>query len=316
VSKKVVLSYEAEPKDLERFSKAFVGVAATPGTTYNIQNAFHSQGYFGVKITPLGSNLALLEGQEDGEVEALLEDAKDWLDQWFTEVRPWIPKDIDLERIVWLRIFGIPAHAWNDEFFARISKPWGSFLNTDDVTNKKLTMDVARILIRTSCQKVVDEFIDVVINGEYFHLRILEDSYGPMRIMVSKPQEQDGRVVESDESEANDGEEDERTLAMAEVESERESEGEGENLLALNSLVNANQSPVNEFDQVGTRHSDMEEREENSNCRIIDNSVSLKENLNTIMGGADVEGGVCKKDNMVEKGGKSVCHEGQYGTRS
>ncbi|PNX60582.1 hypothetical protein L195_g052003, partial [Trifolium pratense] len=149
----IVLSYEAEKNDLLRLQKAFIGVVVHTGMTYNIQNAFHAQGYFGVKATPLGSNLILLEGQEDGEMEALMEDAKDWLDQWFKEIRPWNPKDVDVARLVWLRIFGVPAHAWNDLFFEQVTKPWGTFLNTDDVTSKKLTMDVARILIRTSCQK-------------------------------------------------------------------------------------------------------------------------------------------------------------------
>jgi hypothetical protein len=110
----------------------------------------------------------LLEGQEDGEVEALLEDAKDWLNQWFKEIRPWNPKDVDTERIVWLRIFGIPAHAWNDDFFIQVSKPCGTFMNSDEGTTKKLTMDVARILIRTSCQKSVDEFFDVKLTENDF----------------------------------------------------------------------------------------------------------------------------------------------------
>jgi hypothetical protein len=53
---KVVLSYEAEASEMGRFHKAFTGVVIDPGSTYNIQNAFHSQGYFGEKVTPLGSN--------------------------------------------------------------------------------------------------------------------------------------------------------------------------------------------------------------------------------------------------------------------
>ncbi|MCI77434.1 hypothetical protein A2U01_0098704, partial [Trifolium medium] len=32
-------------------------------------------------VTPLGSNLTLLEGHEDGEVQALMDEAKGWLDQ-------------------------------------------------------------------------------------------------------------------------------------------------------------------------------------------------------------------------------------------
>jgi hypothetical protein len=126
-------------------------------------------------------------------VEALLTDAKDWLDQWFKEIRPWNPKDIDPERIVWLRNFGIPIHAWNNDFFEQVTKPWGTLLKSDDRTSKKLTMDVARLLIRTSSQKPIDEFFDVKINGDIYHLHILEDSYGPMRIMLSQSKGTDGR---------------------------------------------------------------------------------------------------------------------------
>jgi hypothetical protein len=126
---KVVLSYEVEKVDMNNYLKAFVGVASNPGSTYNIQEAFHAQGYFGVKITPLGANLALLEGQEEGEVEALMVDAKDWLDQWFKEIRPWNPKDIDLDRIVWLRIFGVPVHAWKDDFLLKLRNRGGRTLN-------------------------------------------------------------------------------------------------------------------------------------------------------------------------------------------
>ncbi|PNX65689.1 hypothetical protein L195_g062723, partial [Trifolium pratense] len=82
--------------------------------TYNIQDEFHRQGYFGVKITPLGANLVLLEEQEEGEVRALMEDAKSWLDQWFRDIRPWSTREVDKSRLVWLRIYGVPIHAWND----------------------------------------------------------------------------------------------------------------------------------------------------------------------------------------------------------
>ncbi|MCI61157.1 hypothetical protein A2U01_0082414, partial [Trifolium medium] len=56
--------------------KDFVGVVKKSGMSYNIQEIFHSQGYFGDKVTPLGANLVLLEGREEGEVQALLEEAK------------------------------------------------------------------------------------------------------------------------------------------------------------------------------------------------------------------------------------------------
>ncbi|PNX71430.1 hypothetical protein L195_g027309, partial [Trifolium pratense] len=282
-------SFEAEKDDMERLKKAFVGEVDQPGMSYNIQNAFHRQGYFGVKVTPLGANLALLEGQEDGEVEALMEDAKDWLKQWFRDIRPWSPTEVDPVRIVWLRVYGIPAHAWNDLFFTQVTKPWGSFINADDVTMKKLSMDVARLMIRSSCQKVVDEFLDVKINDDIFHLRVIEDSYGPMRIMTNQFQGKEGR----DEEEEAEEEEEERLLV--EEESERESTGEGENLLVINSHVNAQHSPIN---LVVTDEEIHEEREEVSRISNNITTTPILDSLNCLnfdVETTNLEGGAAKR---------------------
>jgi hypothetical protein len=242
--KRCILSYEAAKEDMERLQKAYIGVVAQAGMSYNIQSAFHSQGYFGVKVTPLGANLTLLEGQDDGEVKALMEEAKGWLDQWFVEIKPWSPNDIDVERTIWLRVYGVPVHAWNDSFFAQFVKPWGTYINADDGTTKKFTMDVARLMIRTSCQIVVDEFVDVKINGEIFHIRVLEDSYGPMQIMIPPSK---GPEIRDSEGDSEDEEEHDRGLFMEEEEEEQVGESEREdddrqvdNLLALTSVVNTN----------------------------------------------------------------------------
>lgn len=46
-----------------------------PGLTYSMLEMFHSEGYFFVKVTPLGFNYCLLEDLVGGEVKALIEGA-------------------------------------------------------------------------------------------------------------------------------------------------------------------------------------------------------------------------------------------------
>lgn len=58
------LQFNCEDKKLQRFEKSFIGVVENVGMTYNIQEAFHFEGYFRVKITPLGANLCLMEESE------------------------------------------------------------------------------------------------------------------------------------------------------------------------------------------------------------------------------------------------------------
>ncbi|CAJ2672764.1 unnamed protein product [Trifolium pratense] len=173
--------------------------------SYNIQEQFQRQGYFGIKITPLGANMVLMEEQEEGELQALLLEAKSWLDQWFSQVKPWEPELVDNERLLWVRVYGIPAHAWHVNFFDLICKPYGTFINADDGTTKKNVMDVARLLMRRKGQRVVDDSFEAIVNGVVFPIRIVEDSYGPMRIVLPANDHHEGRVVSDDNSDEEDG---------------------------------------------------------------------------------------------------------------
>lgn len=103
--------------EIRKLSQAYVGVVRKLGMSYNIQEEFIQQGSFSVRATPLGSNLVLLESLEEGEMEALIEDANEWLGTWFKNVRKWSPSVIDNESLTWLRCYGIPAHAWTSDFF-------------------------------------------------------------------------------------------------------------------------------------------------------------------------------------------------------
>ncbi|GAU42391.1 hypothetical protein TSUD_296890 [Trifolium subterraneum] len=154
-----------------------------------------------------------------------MEDAKGWMDQWFKGIRSWCPNDLDVERTIWLRIYGVPSDALNESFFTQLVKPWGSFINKDEGALKKITMDVARLMIRTSCQKITDEFVDVKVNGDIYHLCVLEDSYGPMRIMIPQKNGNEGRDS-SVESEEDEEEEVRRMWTEGDIE-EREFEEDG-----------------------------------------------------------------------------------------
>lgn len=74
------------------------------------------EGYFNVKVTPLGSNLVLIEPEGEVDVVVVIIEAKEWVESWFDEIRVWSPMEIDNERLVWIKCFGTPAHAWSDEF--------------------------------------------------------------------------------------------------------------------------------------------------------------------------------------------------------
>lgn len=117
-----------------RFNKAFVGKVEKVGLTYNIQDVFDMEGYFGVKVTPLGAKLCLLEDHGDGDLDDLIASGASWLDKWFVEVKRWEPGVVDNERVIHARLFGLSCHVWSDEILQFITILFGAFICGDDVT--------------------------------------------------------------------------------------------------------------------------------------------------------------------------------------
>lgn len=49
----------------DRWKSAFVGDVLFPGASYNVQTHLETEGFFSVKVYPLGANLCLLEEIEE-----------------------------------------------------------------------------------------------------------------------------------------------------------------------------------------------------------------------------------------------------------
>lgn len=145
------LFYEVVDKAaLKRFNAVYVGRMVVVGSTYNIQDVFDNEGYFGIKIIPLGARLCLLEERGRNELHNLVESGASWLNKWFEEITRWKPGIVDEERVTWVRAFGFPCNLCNEDFFKFIAKPFGVYIRADDDTTNQTRLDVARFFIRTS----------------------------------------------------------------------------------------------------------------------------------------------------------------------
>lgn len=89
----------------------------------------------------MGSNLVLLESLVEGEMEALIDEAQDWLATWFSDMRKWSPSEVDSERLTWVRCYGMPVHAWNKSFFKCVVFGTGEFVALDEDTEKRKALD-------------------------------------------------------------------------------------------------------------------------------------------------------------------------------
>lgn len=57
----------------------------------------------------------------------------------------------------------------------------GNFVCVDDSTNRKESMDVARILYKTKVHDLVSRIVKVQINDDIFSIKMVEEWYGPLQ---------------------------------------------------------------------------------------------------------------------------------------
>ncbi|GKV19323.1 hypothetical protein SLEP1_g29603 [Rubroshorea leprosula] len=169
------LEFQVEKDDLSWLEGCFVGRTKGPEIIGTLQERFLMEGYFSAKVTPMGGNLVLISGEDSEELKHLVEEGRDWLSQWFTDVRPWSPTEVATERFTWLRCQGVPLQIWKSCFFQSIACLFGKFVSIDGSTIKKSRLDVAKILILTPIQENIHRKISVKVGNDIFQIRISEE---------------------------------------------------------------------------------------------------------------------------------------------
>jgi hypothetical protein len=75
----------------------------------------------------------------------------------------------------WVRIYGIPIHAWNSELFKFAIFECGRFLRLDDSTVAKDRFDYARALLATLSLEIINFSERILIDGVMVDLKIIEE---------------------------------------------------------------------------------------------------------------------------------------------
>jgi hypothetical protein len=81
-----------------------------------IQQRIFDAGFENLIIIPLGADKVLLKASDDSDVHSLLSGAANFFNSFFYSIFPWKPDCIKFERGAWIRLYGIPLQAWNENF--------------------------------------------------------------------------------------------------------------------------------------------------------------------------------------------------------
>jgi RNA recognition motif-containing protein len=147
-----------------------VGTLAREKDVRRIQTTLFMEGFRSITVTNMGGNMVLMRSLVEGDVARLLRSKNECLQYYFSEIKPWNPGLLAVQREVWIQIYGIPIHIWGENFFKMVGKSFGTFLDFDEETTRMARFDVARLKILTSTWSFIDVAMKVEVEGACFSL--------------------------------------------------------------------------------------------------------------------------------------------------
>ncbi|XP_020220436.1 uncharacterized protein LOC109803325 [Cajanus cajan] len=109
-----------------------------------------------VKLRYLGDDMVLITGLEECKMQQKIKDEEDMFSTWFHSVQKWNTNLRPGNKLVWVKIIGIPLQVWNDECFAKAVAVLGEHVATAKETSSFSKLDAAKVFIRTGLNEHVN----------------------------------------------------------------------------------------------------------------------------------------------------------------
>jgi len=159
---------------LESLKGSFVGYLRNHGRGDSIQNSMRMEGIYKIKVTSLRGLMVLLQSDVVGEILRAAGNHSLWWNAQFKELKPWTLNKVPSRRVVWLKIYGLPIHVWEEESFKLIRAQFGIFMDFDEETVSRKRLDVARIKVFPDKMGWINDQLVIKVVGEVYVLTVVE----------------------------------------------------------------------------------------------------------------------------------------------
>ncbi|GLT60494.1 hypothetical protein SLA2020_332580 [Shorea laevis] len=192
-----ILELEEDFVDSSWLANCATGEVYCPNLIPGLQQELWENGFTTLKITPMGGCKVLIQSEEKSQTTNFIENEKAQWSKWFGRVKLWGHLTSPEQRLAWIRITGLPLHAWNQKALGKIGNFLGSFIKVDEFTLNKECLDAARILITTSDANQINGAIQIKIQNHLHSVNISEERWrtDPWWLKAAK-------IYDSDESDS------------------------------------------------------------------------------------------------------------------
>jgi len=167
--------YTLSVSDVSWASKGLVVSVLNGEAIPVLQCRIYDARFVNLVIIQLGADKVFLRSLDDVDVNSTLSEASEFFNMFFSPPVRWTKDTTVRERGAWVRIFGVPLHAWNFDFFKLCVYDCGRLLKVDDITLDRDRFDYARVLVSTSSLNLINSEASILVDGALFQFRIMEE---------------------------------------------------------------------------------------------------------------------------------------------
>jgi len=124
--------YKSCDADRRWASSGVVASVIAGDLTLAAQQRVEEAGFANVVVTPIGGDKVFLTCCGGEDVWQVINEAVDFFSMIFSNLHRWSSSKVRYERGAWLRVYGVPVHAWNEAFFKLCVVGIGRFIQADD----------------------------------------------------------------------------------------------------------------------------------------------------------------------------------------
>jgi hypothetical protein len=186
-----VVKVPVDATQLQILKRSFVGFLRPEVQVKVIRTTLLMEGLQNISVIPMGGSMVLLQSTRAGELERIIKAKEEWIGVYFFNVKPWSPNLVNQKRQVWVKVFGIPLHAWGDTLFRVLGERFGEFVDYDEATAARSRMDVARLKFSTSIRSRIEVPVVIAVLGITFEVWVVEEEMGT-RVVVEEEGERGG----------------------------------------------------------------------------------------------------------------------------
>jgi hypothetical protein len=160
---------------LKRARSRVIASVVNGDTIPLVHNRIEDARFTDLEIIPMGADKVFMQSLSHKDILTMLGEAKEFFDHFFSNIARRDKKEVPFKRGAWLRLYGIPLHAWNEIFFELCVMDCGSYLRTDIVSLDRDRFDYAWMLIVIPSLEIVNLVDTLLIDSEMMEINIVEE---------------------------------------------------------------------------------------------------------------------------------------------